>query len=149
MLLCNLHELYTSFKEQHPNSKIGLSKFCSLRPNWCVTVSASGTCSVCVCISHQNTKLIADGFTSTVNKCIKELSEHNLEDDNNVQMLQNLEIDYKKMMQMIVCDTDNMECMVHCCEFKMFWIQQLTDILRRKIFCIWIWWWLLTVGQYR
>ena len=149
MLLCNLHELYTSFKEQHPNSKIGLSKFRSLRPNWCVTVSASGTCSVCVCISHQNTKLIVDGFTSTVNKCIKELSEHNLEDDNNVQMLQNLEIDYKKMMQMIVCDTDNMECMVHCCEFKMFWIQQLTDILRRKIFSIWIWWWLLTVGQYR
>ena len=40
----------------------------------------------------------------------------NLEDDNNVQMLQNIDIDYKKVMQSIVCDTDNMECVVHCCE---------------------------------
>ena len=47
--------------------------------------------------------------------CIKKLSDHKLEDDN-VKMLQNLDIDYKKMMQMIACDTDNMECMVHFCE---------------------------------
>ena len=30
LLLCNLNELYTSSKEKHPNSKIGLSNFCSL-----------------------------------------------------------------------------------------------------------------------
>ena len=116
LLLCNLHELYTAFKEKHPNSKIGLSKFCNLRPKWYVTVSASGTHSVCVCTSQQNTKLIVDAFTSTINKCIKKLNELNSEEDNNVQMLQNLDTDYKKMMQIIVCDTDNMECMVHHCE---------------------------------
>ena len=108
--------IYTAFKEKHHNSKIELSKFCSLRPKWYVTVSASGTHSVCVCTSNQNTKLTVIAFTSTINKCIKKLNEHNLKDDNNVQMLQNLDTDYKKMLTMILCDTDNMECMVHQCE---------------------------------
>ena len=67
LLLCNLNELYAAFKEKHPNSKIGFSKFCSLQPKWCVTVSASGTRSICVCTSHQKTKLIVDSFTSTIN----------------------------------------------------------------------------------
>ena len=31
-------------------------------------------------------------------------------------MLQNLHIDYKKLMQMIFCDVDKMECMVPYCE---------------------------------
>ena len=34
--LCNLQELYTAFKEKHPNVNIGFSKFCHLRPKWCV-----------------------------------------------------------------------------------------------------------------
>ena len=48
LLLCNLKELYQSYKKfsQH---KIGLSKFSELRPKWCVTISSSGTHSVCVC----------------------------------------------------------------------------------------------------
>ena len=104
-----MNELYTAFKEKHPNSKT----FCSLQPKWCVTVSASATHSVCVCTSHQNTKLTVDAFTSTINKCIKKLNEHNLEDDNNAQMLQNLDTDYKKMMQMIIIQmTWNAWCMV-------------------------------------
>ena len=35
------------FKEVHPECKIGFSKFCTLRPKWCVSVGASGTHSVC------------------------------------------------------------------------------------------------------
>ena len=34
--LCNFQELYTAFKEKHPNVNIGSSKFCALRPKWCV-----------------------------------------------------------------------------------------------------------------
>ena len=34
LLVCNLKELYALFKEQNPEVKIGLSKFCSLRPKW-------------------------------------------------------------------------------------------------------------------
>ena len=38
MLLVNLKELYLEFKKKHENTKVGLSKFCSLRPRWCVPV---------------------------------------------------------------------------------------------------------------
>ena len=34
--LCNLQELYTAFKEKHPNVNIVFSKFCVLRLKWCV-----------------------------------------------------------------------------------------------------------------
>ena len=42
LLLCNLKESYQSYKEfsQH---KIRPSKFCELRPKWCITISSSGT----------------------------------------------------------------------------------------------------------
>ena len=36
--LCNLQEVYTTFKEKLPNANIGFSKFCALRPKWCVLV---------------------------------------------------------------------------------------------------------------
>ena len=48
------------------------------------------------------TKLTVDAFTSIIKKCIKKLNEHNLKDDDNIQMLQNLDVDYKNMTQMIV-----------------------------------------------
>ena len=38
--LCNLQELYTDFKEKHPNVNIEFSKFCALRPKWCVLVGS-------------------------------------------------------------------------------------------------------------
>ena len=58
LLLCNLKELYSAFKERYPDAKVGFSKFCSLRPKWCISVGSSGTHSVCVCTSHQNAQLL-------------------------------------------------------------------------------------------
>ena len=72
LFLCNLNELYTAFKEKHPQHKSGLSKFCSLRPKSCVIVSSSGTHSVCVFTIHQNTKLIVEAFCFTINCCVRE-----------------------------------------------------------------------------
>ena len=57
LILCNLKELYTAFKDKHPDLKISFSKFASLRPKWCITVGPKGTHSVCVCTAHQNVKL--------------------------------------------------------------------------------------------
>jgi hypothetical protein len=42
LLLCNLKELYSAFKERYPDAKVGFSKFCSLTA-WCVSVGSSGT----------------------------------------------------------------------------------------------------------
>ena len=58
LLLCNLKELYALFKKQYPENLIGLSKFCVLRPKWCITVGSSATHSVCVCTIHQNAILM-------------------------------------------------------------------------------------------
>ena len=52
--LCNLHELYTAFKEKHPNVNIGFSTFCAFRPKWCVLAGSRMTRPACVCSAHQN-----------------------------------------------------------------------------------------------
>jgi len=38
LLLLNLSEMYEQFRMKEPDYKIGISKFCELRPRWCVTV---------------------------------------------------------------------------------------------------------------
>ena len=48
LLLCNLNELYSEFKNTNPNIKIGFSKFCELRPKWCILAGGTGTHTVCV-----------------------------------------------------------------------------------------------------
>ena len=60
--LFNLQELYIPFKEKHPNVNIGFSKFCVLRPKWCVLAGSKMTHSVCVCSAHQNVVLLVDAM---------------------------------------------------------------------------------------
>ena len=54
MVLCNLNELFTTFKSEHEDVKIGFTKFSQLRPKHCVLAGSSGTHTVCVCIYHEN-----------------------------------------------------------------------------------------------
>lgn len=65
LVLYNLRELYLKFKEQHPELKIGFSKFAECRPQYCVLAGASGTHSVCVCVYHQNVKLLLSGLKNS------------------------------------------------------------------------------------
>ena len=71
LLLCNLNEQHNAFLKAHPNMKIGFSKFCSMRPKWCVTSSSSGTHSVCVCSYNQNAVLLTNG--ANINENYKDL----------------------------------------------------------------------------
>ena len=41
--LRNLQELYTAFKEKHPNVYFGFSKFYALRSKWCVLTGSKMT----------------------------------------------------------------------------------------------------------
>ena len=50
LLLLNLSEMYEQFYIKEPDYKLGISKFCELRPRWCVTVRAKSTHSVYVCV---------------------------------------------------------------------------------------------------
>ena len=57
LLLYNLHEFYIELKIKYFIVKIGFSKFCTLRPKWFISVGASGTHFVCVCIFLFVTKI--------------------------------------------------------------------------------------------
>ena len=59
--LCNLQELYAVFKSvnKHSNVNIGFSKFCALRPKWCVLAGSKRIHFVCFCSSHQNVMLLS------------------------------------------------------------------------------------------
>ncbi|CAG9788176.1 unnamed protein product [Diatraea saccharalis] len=61
LIMCNINELYQQFKLEYPATKVGLSKFFSLRPKQCILAGDSGTHVVCVCIYHQNVKLMLSG----------------------------------------------------------------------------------------
>ena len=136
LLLCNLNELYTAFKAKHPNHKIGLSKFCALRPKWCVTVASSGSHTVCVCTIHQNTTLAVDAYQCMINSYIssKNRQERHEKESlgDNFEPTPKFEIDYKTLLKQVVCDTDNMECMVHRCE-KCPGYKSLELYLQRKL----------------
>ena len=90
LLLCGLKELYSSCKQKCPDVKVGFSKFCSLRPKWCVLVGSSGTHSVCVCTMHQTLVLML----STVN----------------------LDKSYHDLIVKVVCNRENKNCMLHRCD---------------------------------
>ena len=88
--LCNLQELYTAFKEKHSNVNIGFSKFCALRPKWCVLAGSKMTHSVCVCSAHQNVVLLVDAM--------------------------DWDLTYKDLIKKIVCNTESNKCIMHRCE---------------------------------
>ncbi|KYM96890.1 hypothetical protein ALC62_12427 [Cyphomyrmex costatus] len=62
LILSNLSELYEKFRNDYPDVKIGISKFCELRPRHCVLAGSSGTHTVCVCTHHENVKLMIDAI---------------------------------------------------------------------------------------
>ena len=62
LLLLNLNELYQSFKEEHADLKVGFTKFSMMRPENCILAGSSGTHSICVCLYHQNVKLLLLGM---------------------------------------------------------------------------------------
>ena len=75
LLLMNLNELHENYKKLNPGDKIGLSKFCSLRPKHCITVGCRGTHSVCVCSIHQNVKLMVGALPTESTITYHELME--------------------------------------------------------------------------
>lgn len=82
-------ELYAEWKNTH-DIKCGFSMFASLRSSNCLVAGASGTHSVCVCIEHQNFKLMI--HCSGMKKILEEL------------------------LATIVCNPENEDCMYGKCD---------------------------------
>ena len=68
---------------------MGGSKFAELRPPYCVTAGTSGSHNVCVCVYHENAKLLIKGAK--------------------------LKDSYKELMGRIVCSINNEICMIQRC----------------------------------
>ena len=62
LLLGNLREIYCLFKKEHESVNIGFTKFTQLRPPHCVLAGSSGTHNVCVCVHHENIKLMLNAI---------------------------------------------------------------------------------------
>lgn len=62
LLLADLHEIFYLYKKEHEHVKIGFTKFTQLRPPYCVLAGSSGTHNVCVCVYHENIKLLLDAI---------------------------------------------------------------------------------------
>ena len=69
LVLCNLSELYSNFRQQNQGVKIGFSKFSQLRPRNCVLAGSSGTHTVCVCVHHENVKKFLETLLNAVIFC--------------------------------------------------------------------------------
>ena len=85
-----MKKLYIEFKKIYPGYKIGFSKFCELRPKWCITVNSSRTQCVCVCMYHQNAKLMCSFLPD---------DWYNNED----------------IMKLCVCTVEDRNCMFYLC----------------------------------
>lgn len=64
LLLESLKSVYEMFKKQHEsdNFKISFSKFCKLKPVEFRNADSRGVHNVCVCMYHQNVKMILEAI---------------------------------------------------------------------------------------
>lgn len=100
LLLGNLREMYALFKERFEEQKIGLSKFCELRPKNVVLVNSSGSHNICVCTKHQNVKLMLHSIN--LKKITNTMEDFKIES-------------YKDCFKKIVCSTESPQCYLGKC----------------------------------
>jgi hypothetical protein len=100
-ILMTLRDLYLEFKKNFPNIKVGFSKFVSLKPKWCFTITSHNAHNICVCHIHQIIKLMCDKLC----RLVKLPSGEEAPSD----------VTYKEVFDNIVCSRDSKQCMVQRC----------------------------------
>lgn len=96
LIMGNLKEIFILFKESYSNIAIGFSKFAELRPKQCLLAGATGTHTICLCVAHQNFKLLLD--------CIK-----------NYKLLQK-DVSYRDCLAKIICKSPTENCHLNKCQ---------------------------------
>lgn len=98
LILVDLKEAFELFKTENPELKIGFSKFADVRPEECVLAgSTHGIHTTCVCVYHQNVKLIFDSLRS----------QFNLGEDMRT---------WRDLMKIMHCDDVTEKCRLNECE---------------------------------
>ena len=92
-LLMSLKESHQLYSDEHPQNKIGLSKYCELRPHH-VKLFDHIPHNVCVCSYHENVRLL-----------LVALKEHTA-----------LSIEFRRFINQVTCDSEQKNCMSRECE---------------------------------
>lgn len=92
----SIREMYTLFKEQNPQTKLGRSGFYSVRPRWLVPAPSH---DICVCIYCENFNL---RVTALKNLCCNAVTYESLK---------------KLVLSLLVCDNCNLDCLFQECSF--------------------------------
>ena len=109
-ILTTLKEAHVQFKEKNPDVKIGFSKFAEARPKHVVLPGGSGTHNVCVCVHHQNPKLMIDHSQIKTNPIFKELMGS--EEANSYTG----EVKYQHLLAQLMCNPPSIACWLGECE---------------------------------
>lgn len=100
LLLLGLKELHVLYKEHNPRNPVSFSLFAKLRPKNCILPGKSGTHSTCVCVIHQNVKLLLEAVDLKSLTAGKDFELH----------------DYKDCIKMIVCKNPGESCFLNMCQ---------------------------------
>lgn len=92
LLLYTLRDLYSNFLQDYSgNEKIPkLSHFASLVPEEVIYAGDAGSHNICVCVDHENMKLKLFALNKSIN--------------------------YRDLIAAAVCDSDDIDCMLHRCD---------------------------------
>lgn len=94
LLLGNIDEIFKQFQYENANVNISFTSFTKLRPKNCVSAGSSGTHNVCVCLQHENMKLLIDAVD------FKSLTKHRQTQVKDLQDLTSLSL----------CSNPKVEC---------------------------------------
>ncbi|KAE8752342.1 hypothetical protein FOCC_FOCC000814 [Frankliniella occidentalis] len=61
LVLSTLLHLHSEYVKEHPQNYLSSGLFCEVRPKECVLAGSSGTHVVCVCVYHENPRLMFEG----------------------------------------------------------------------------------------
>ena len=109
MILYTIKEAYIMFKEEYKNNDVSLSKFAELRPKHVVLPGTAGTHTVCVCIYHQNPKLMISCSHISSHKIFRRIA--GLGDGNEYEG----QITYHHLLAALMCNPPNISCWLGKC----------------------------------
>ena len=104
--MLSLKETFALFCQEHPDVKVGLSSFCSLRPSN-VLLSSAIPQNVCLCQYHDNIKLLYEA----IHKAVPEFPPYSGDFVNN-----------------LVCNSENELCMTGKCSKCPDWIEDFKGV---------------------
>ena len=109
LLLYSLEEAHSKFREEHETIIVGLTKFQELRPKNVVLAGSEGTHNICVCLHHQNPKLMISSSIVGSDTTFKELMIKN----------PHKPLTAVNLLEELTCNPEDLDCCMglsHCDE---------------------------------